>query len=204
MIFQELNIKTIYKEHFKSFHNKSGELMFWDKLSYIYLPILSSIILGSFWKFDSSLKDTISTGLSILTGLLFNLLILVITNIDVDKFNSHNNNDLMTRIELIKQTFYNVSYAISCSLFSIIFLFLIDILKFSKDFNNLIDLLFEFNFENYFQSILFTSFYFFFINTFIVLFMILKRIEKLFSSRIKEEKDNAKKIATQNLENWDN
>lgn len=204
MIFQELNIRNIYKEHFKSFHNKSGELMFWDKFSYIYLPIFIAIVLGLFCKIDDNLKDTITTGLSILTGLLFNLLILVITNIDLDKFNSHNNFEIMTRIDLIKQTFYNISYAIVTSLLSIMFLFLIDILSFSKDFKGLINLIFEVDLEKYLQSLLFIVFYFFLINTFIVLFMILKRIEKLFSARIKEEKENAQKNAQKNLDMWDN
>ena len=188
MIFQELNIKNIYKEHFKSFHNKNGVLMFWDRFSYIYLPIIIGLLLGTFCKFEGNLKETISTALSILTGLLFNLLILVMTNIDTDKFNNHNNNDLIIRVNLIKQTFYNVSYSIVCSIFSIIFLFLIDVLKFSNEFKDLLYVVFEVDNESYFQSFLYAIFYFFLINTFIVLFMILKRIEKLFSSRIQQEK----------------
>lgn len=203
MIFQELNIKNIFKEHFISFHNKNGKLMFWDKFSYVYLPIIIATTLGIFCKFEGDLKDTISTALSILTGLLFNLLILVITNIDTDKFNSHNNNDLITRINLIKQTFYNVSFAIVNSIFSIIFLFLIDILKISPQLKNFLATFIIFDFDCFFQTILYSVFFFFLTNTFIVLFMILKRIEKLFSARIKQEKENAVKIANENLEKWD-
>lgn len=93
-MYKELNIKKIIIEHFKSFHGKNGKLMLKDKISYIYLPLIISFFLGIICHFSDSLKNVVSVCLSILIGLLFNLLILVITNIDTEKFINHNNSDL--------------------------------------------------------------------------------------------------------------
>ncbi|PWA05420.1 hypothetical protein DB895_07435 [Flavobacterium psychrotolerans] len=88
-------------------------------------------------------------------------------------------------------------------MFSLIFLFLIDVFKFSTSFNDFLILLFEIDIDKIIQSLLYVLLYFSLINTFIVLFMILKRIEKLFSVKLNQEIEIIEKKEKKDLDNWE-
>lgn len=202
-MYRELNIRKVFEGHFMSFHGKNGKISRNEKFSYLYLPILFSVFLGIFCPLDDGLKNIISICISILIGLLFNLLILVLTNINTEKFINHSNSDRLTRVTLIKETFYNVCFSVVISIITLINLFLIDILKFPTDFNDFLFIIFEKNIDAYFQTLLQIVLYFTFIQTFLVLFMIIKRIEKLFTVEIEQEIDNIKIEQKKEINQWD-
>jgi hypothetical protein len=202
-MYRELNIKRVFEGHFMSFKSKNGKIDRNEKFSYLYLPILFSILLGVFCPLDDGLKNIISICISILIGLLFNLLILVLTNINTEKFINHTTSDRLTRVNLIKETFYNVCFSVVISIITLINLFLIDVLKFSTSFNDFLFIIFEKDIDAYFQTILQIILYFTFIQTFLVLFMIIKRIEKLFNVELEQEVEKIKKHGKDELDNWD-
>lgn len=202
-MYRELNIKRVLEGHFMSFKGKNGKINRTEKFTYLYLPILFSIFLGVFCPLNDGLKNIISICISILIGLLFNLLILVLTNINTEKFINHSASDRLIRVSLIKETFYNVCFSVVISTITLINLFLIDVLKFPKGFNDFLFIIFEKNIDYYFQTLLQIVLYFTFIQTFLVLFMIIKRIEKLFSVEIEQEIDNIKIEQKKELNQWD-
>lgn len=202
-MYVELNISNIVKGHLNSFRDRSQRFSKKDKWAYFYLPILLSLILGIMSPLSNETKDIISICISILIGLLFNLLVLVLTNIDTQKFKNHIVSDRITRVHLIKETFYNVSFSVLISIWCLINLFLIDVFKLSTEFNDLLYLFFEVDVDSFFQSIMQIILYFAFIQTFLVLFMILKRIEKLFRVEMETELDNLEKERIKELDSWD-
>lgn len=202
-MYRELNIKRVFEGHFMSYKSKNGKINRTEKFSYLYLPILFSIFLGVFCPLNDHLKNIISICISILIGLLFNLLILVLTNINTEKFINHSTSDRLIRVSLIKETFYNVCFSVVISIITLINLFLIDVLKFPNDFNDFLFIIFEKNIDAYFQTLLQIVLYFTFIQTFLVLFMIIKRIEKLFSVEIEQEIEKIKTDGKGELDKWD-
>ncbi|MEZ7500788.1 hypothetical protein QO200_18900 [Flavobacterium sp. Arc3] len=202
-MYRELNIRRVFEGHFMSFKGKNGKINRAEKFSYLYLPILFSIFLGVFCPLNDGLKNIISICISILIGLLFNLLILVLTNINTEKFINHSASDRLIRVSLIKETFYNVCFSVVISIITLINLFLIDVLKFPKGFNDFLFIIFKKNIDDYFQTLLQIVLYFTFIQTFLVLFMIIKRIEKLFSVEIEQEIDNIEIEQKKELNQWD-
>ena len=64
-------------------------------------------------------------------------------------------------------------------------------------------IIFEKNIDAYFQTLLQIILYFTFIQTFLVLFMIIKRIEKLFAVEIEQEIEKIKVNGKSELQNWD-
>jgi len=202
-MYRELNIKKVFEGHFMSFRSKNGKIGRYEKFSYLYLPILFSIFLGTLCPLNDGLKNIVSVCISILIGLLFNLLILVLTNINTEKFINHSTIDRLFRITLIKETFYNVCFSVVISIITLINLFLIDVLKFSSNFNDFLYIIFEKDIDAYFQTILQIILYFTFIQTFLVLFMIIKRIEKLFNVEIEQEIEKTEDERKSELESWD-
>lgn len=202
-MYRELNIKRVLEGHFMSVKGKNGKINRTEKFSYLYLPILFSVFFGVYCPLNDGLKNIISICISILIGLLFNLLILVLTNINTEKFINHSASDRLIRVSLIKQTFYNVCFSVVISIITLINLFLIDVLKFPTGFNDFLFIIFEKNIDGYFQTLLQIVLYFTFIQTFLVLFMIIKRIEKLFSVEIEQEIDNIKIEQKKELNQWD-
>lgn len=202
-MYVELNISNIVKGHLNSFRDKSKRFSKKDKWAYFYIPVILSFVLGIMSPLSSETKDIISICISILIGLLFNLLVLVLTNIDTQKFKNHIVSDRITRVHLIKETFYNVSFSVLISIWCLINLFLIDVFKFSAGFNDSLYLVFAVDVDSLFQSIMQIILYFAFIQTFLVLFMILKRIEKLFRVEMETELDNLEKEAVTELNSWD-
>lgn len=202
-MYRELNIKRVFEGHFMSFEGKNGKINKTEKFSYLYLPILFSIFLGIFCPLNDGLKNIISICISILIGLLFNLLILVLTNINTEKFINHSTSDRLIRVYLIKETFYNVCFSVVISIITLINLFLIDVLKFPTSFNDFLFIIFEKNIDAYFQTFLQIVLYFTFIQTFLVLFMIIKRIEKLFTVEIEQEIEKIKINGKSELDQWD-
>lgn len=202
-MYRELNIKRVLEGHFMSFKGKNGKINRTEKFSYLYLPILFSVFFGEFCPLNDGLKNIISICISILIGLLFNLLILVLTNINTEKFINHSSSDRLIRVSLIKETFYNVCFSVVISIITLINLFLIDVLKFPTSFNDFLFIIFEKNIDAYFQTLLQIILYFTFIQTFLVLFMIIKRIEKLFAVEIEQEIEKIKVNGKSELQNWD-
>lgn len=202
-MYVELNISNIVKGHLNSFRDKSKRFSKKDKWAYFYLPIILSFVLGIMSPLSNETKDIISICISILIGLLFNLLVLILTNIDTQKFKNHIVSDRITRVHLIKETFYNVCFSVLISIWCLINLFLLDVFKFSKGFNDILFIYFEVDVDSFFQSIMQIILYFAFIQTFLVLFMILKRIEKLFRVEMETEIDNLKEEALKELDSWD-
>lgn len=202
-MYNELNVKRVFKGHFDSFNSKNNKISKSNKFYFLYIPVFLSFILGVFCPLNNSLKDIIAICISILIGLLFNLLILVLTNINTKKFINHVATDKLDRVNLIKETFYNVCFSVVISIITLINLFLIDVLKFSDSFNDLLYIFFEQDINHYLQTFLQIILYFTFIQTFLVLFMIIKRIEKLFIVEIDQEIENIKKEEKNELDEWE-
>jgi hypothetical protein len=145
-IIGRLGISVIFKRHFQTFYNYG--LYEWtgkkkvpipDVLTFLVLPFVISILLV--W-FDNAIMKSISslivTCLSIFIGLLFNLLILIfdlskretdkIKNIEQQKDDTEDKQLTLkaerTALELIKELFVNIAYAIALSILCVIIILL--------------------------------------------------------------------------------
>lgn len=179
MIFDKINIASIIEGHFNTLvDEKTKKLDFFDVLIFIMLPFGFSLFLTFFFTEIEPLQNILITSLTIFTGLLFNLLVLmydIIKRRD-DKYRvlldeSEQNETFNKKNELIElkisgrfleQLFNNISYSVLISIFAIASLVL------SYLTSNLIA-----------DTILRFLIFFFSINFFLTLLMVLKRTHKL-------------------------
>lgn len=159
LISPKTRVFTIFKDHFKTFYNAENKKFYWfDFIVFIGVPIGISFIL-TFFKLDiTDYTNTLITVHSIMAGLLFNFLVLIL-GID-----TKNKND--TYKIVLKEAYSNVSYEILISILSVILLCV-------YDFINLIWL----------QTILIIIIMSLSINFILTVLMILKRVYLLFSKR---------------------
>lgn len=160
----KFNIFFIFRDHFNTLrnYNENEKISKWDIVIFYFMPL---IVAGLFMMLcnningghQESLVNIFVTVFSIFIGLLLNLLVL---NVDLkDKFKTSEIKQIVA-----KQTFINISYGIVISITGVIFglCTYIDLWKFPQIFTYLS--------------------YFIMIHFVLTLFMILKRVYKLFET----------------------
>jgi len=172
--FSKINISGIIKNHFGTLKNYgSNNYSVSNILLFFVAPLASSIV--AVYAFKLSLnKDVIGILInvfSIFAGLLFNLLVLVYDVISkVVKPNStFQSNNL--KINLLEEIYFNISFEILLSLFNVLLL----------------------AFASLFQQELINSILSIFVFWFVILFsltllMVLKRVHKLLSDEIEQQR----------------
>lgn len=165
-LFDKVNIILIIQNHLATLKNdnsKKPEAS--DYFTFLFIPIVVSAILIYFKVLLSSEAiNILITTLSILVGLLFNVIVLIFDIIKRDASNK-------TKNLVLKELFSNISFTILISILTITFT------------------LFTF-FENSLAKVIFTGIVYFLLSLFMLtVLMILKRMHKLFSNEIAEIED---------------
>jgi amino acid transporter len=116
MAFNKININQILRSHFATLQNdNSKKAEFDDYLTFLIVPI---IIASGLLHFDIQLKDSavniVITTLSILVGLLFNVIVLIFDIIKRDASQKIKNT-------ILKQLLANISFTILLSIVTILF-----------------------------------------------------------------------------------
>ena len=116
MAFNKININQILKSHFATLQNdNSNKAEFDDYLTFLIVPI---IVATGLLYFDIHLKDSavniVITTLSILVGLLFNVIVLIFDIIKRDASQKLKNT-------VLKQLLANISFTILLSIVTILF-----------------------------------------------------------------------------------
>ena len=159
----KINITKIIINHFATLQNaNSKKACFDDYLTFLLIPLLFTSILFYFKVYvtETAINVIIST-LSILVGLLFNVVVLIFDIIKRDSANKIKN-------VVLKQILSNIAFTILLSIISILFTLLTLI-------------------ENSISKIIFNSILFFLLFNFVItVLMILKRMFHLFHSEIDE------------------
>lgn len=159
----KINITRIIKNHFETLQNaNTKKASFDDYLTFLIIPFAITAILFYFKVYitETALNVVIST-LSILVGLLFNVVVLIFDIIKRDSANKIKN-------IVLKQILSNIAFTILLSIISILFTLLTLI-------------------ENCYTKIIFNSILFFLlINFAVTVLMILKRMFHLFHTEIDE------------------
>jgi len=198
-MYKKLNIKAIVEGHNESLKVEDKKSNY--KLEFVWIPILASIILVIIKVPDNDVKNIFGICLSILTGLYLNILVLLISSISSDNLNI-NNLQKKVRLDLLKETLYNVSFSVFVSVKALIVLFLSTILFFKFESLDVFLLILTDKDLNFFiQLILGFYLYKFTIDIFLVLFMILKRINILYTKEIYIENLKLNKMENETDEN---
>ena len=108
-------MKRILQDHIRSLKDsESGKFDFQDSLTFIILPALISSTLTYFkLLLDFDIISIIIGALSILVGLLFNVLVLIFDMVRKDRVNSIKN-------KVLEEVLANISFTILISVFGII------------------------------------------------------------------------------------
>lgn len=169
---------------------------FYKQFYWNNIVLCISTIISFFYIFGEISINIIGICLSILIGLLFNLLVLVISSINSDKFSSHTSTDKRNRLNLTEEVYSDVTLAIISSLICLGTLFSQDILSFKLLVGN-IDL------GQLFQYYLRIGIFFTLIESFIILFQIIQKLKVLFLAEIMEEHSKINQIERDELDNWE-
>ncbi|MFC4739370.1 hypothetical protein ACFO3U_05130 [Flavobacterium ponti] len=181
-MYKKLNIKAIIKGHKDSLNIEDKHSNY--KKEFIYIPIIISIILVIIKVPDNDVKNIFGICLSILTGLYLNILVLLISSISSENLKITPGQKKI-RLELLKETLYNVSFSVFISVKALIVLFISTILIIpNKLLNELFCILINVDFNYSVQFILGLFLYKYTIDIFLILFMILKRINVLYTKEI--------------------
>ncbi len=168
--FEKVHIWTIVSNHLKTLKNSnSGKSEFDDYLTFLVLPIFGASLLMYFnIKLSAGATNIIITTLSILVGLLFNVIVIIFDIIKRDSTKRLKN-------ELLNQLLTNISYSIILSIFIIV----ITLLTFI---------------DNCFSKIIFYWIVYFLLgNYFLTVLMIIKRMYSLFINELSEIEKEANK-----------
>lgn len=191
----KININNIIENHLCSFRGKNKAFTKEDKNSFFLYPLITAIMLAIIKLPSYAVKENFSLCLSILIGLLLNLLVLILSNIS-SKSIKISPKSISSRLELLKETYYNTAFTIILCIITLILLFTSSldvgmpnfILKtplfgtFIEKFLIKIPIIYYGAiFINWVIGVLL---YFGIILIFLHLFMILKRIDKIFSNDI--------------------
>lgn len=160
-MFSKINISTVLRKHFATLKNDNTQKLDWDDyLLFLVLPIFISIVLIYFdCLLSDQLINIVVSSLSILVGLLFNIIVLLFDIIKRDSQQKIKN-------EILKEILANISFTIFISLISIIITLI--------SYINIIWLKVTTNAILYFLLCLF----------FLTVLMILKRMFKLFENEM--------------------
>lgn len=130
------------------------------------------------------MKNIFGICFSILIGLYLNILVLLISSIPSENLKiTHKQKKI--RLELLKETLYNVSFSVYISVKALIVLFLSTILVLTNEtLNDFFCVLTNHDFNYFIQFILGLFLYKYTIDIFLILFIILKRINILYRKEI--------------------
>ncbi|MDC7994821.1 hypothetical protein [Altibacter sp. HG106] len=182
-LYSKLNISEVFSKHLKTFYGRKNQITPKDKFEWVVLPLIISILLALWHAPSQNTIDNLAICLSILIGLLLNLLVLILSSANDKNLKlSEKNKD--TRLYLIEETFSNISFAIILNIAALLLLFIFSIEPNPK-LINLIDI--ELYGKIYEILVFIKSFliYFLSVEIFLHLFMILKRINVIFSNDLK-------------------
>lgn len=200
-MYSKLNIKDIIDGHFDTIgrsKKKSGY-----RVEFILIPLLISAFFIIIKVPDSDVKNIFGVCLSILTGLYLNILVLLISSISSDNLNiaiKHKK----ARLELLKETLYNVSYSVFLSVKALIVLFASTILTLKIGWlDSLLLVLVGRDLSFIIQFILGFFLYKYTIDIFLILFIILKRINTLYTKEIYIEKLKLNELENEETETDD-
>jgi hypothetical protein len=187
-MFAKLNVREIIEGHNLSFLDKNHKFIIGDYFTYKCFPYLLALLFIFLKIPDENVKNIFGICLSILIGLFLNILVLLTSNISSEKLNL-SSIQKQIRLELLEQTLYNVSFSVLSSVKALIVLFLMSILSINiKAIDNIFLLFFNFDLNHFLQLIFGLFLYKYSIEIFLILYMILKRINKLFTNEIVIEK----------------
>lgn len=116
MAFNKINISQILKSHFATLQNdNTKKVEFDDYLTFLIVPvIIASGLLYFDVQLDASALNIVITTLSILVGLLFNVIVLIFDIIKRDATHKLKN-------MILKQLLANISFTILLSILTILF-----------------------------------------------------------------------------------
>lgn len=183
----KINVRRIIVCHISTLKSGNNKFSRQDLWIFVIVPLGISTLLTLFLgTLNNQLTSLYSVSLAIFIGLFLNLLVLIITF-----SNSANTADKKNRQELIKQTFYNISFTIVISIIALISLSILNLdimlstasqdmfnFKFWHGVSTGMNLLFIF------KSALILIFYFLMTQIVVTLLMVVKRIFSLFEHEI--------------------
>ena len=183
----KINVYEIIEKHFSTLKSEN-EFIKRDKKIFFKYPIFIGLLMLLFINSpNEKLINIFTLSLSVFIGLFLNLLVLIISFAE----NKLKIKDSKNRTELLKQTFYNITYTIVVSLIGLGLLFIANISLFPKDwFINLSSLNNEYfcfpkiYANKIFELTFYFAFYIVFTHIIATLLMIIKRIYKLFNVEI--------------------
>ncbi|WP_269223651.1 hypothetical protein [Flavobacterium sp. IMCC34518] len=181
-MYSKLNIKNIILGHKSSLADGKTNSNY--KIEFIFLPIVAAIALIFIKVPDNDVKNIFGICFSILIGLYLNILVLLISSISSENLKiTHKQKKI--RLELLKETLYNVSFSVYISIKALIALFLSTILVLTNEtLNDFFCVLTYLDFNYFIQFILGLFLYKYTIDIFLILFIILKRINILYTKEI--------------------
>ena len=126
----KINLYEIIEKHFSTLKGGNGEFIKKDKKIFFKYPIFIGLLLLIFINSpNEKLINIFTLSLSVFIGLFLNLLVLIISFAE----NKLKIKDNKNRTELLKQTFYNITYTIVISLIGLGLLFVANISLFPND-----------------------------------------------------------------------
>ncbi|WP_310560666.1 hypothetical protein [Flavobacterium sp.] len=181
-MYSKLNIKNVILGHKSSLADGKTNSNY--KIEFIFLPIVAAIALIFIKVPDNDVKNIFGICFSILIGLYLNILVLLISSISSENLKiTHKQKKI--RLELLKETLYNVSFSVYISVKALIVLFLSTILVLTNEtLNDFFCVLTNNDFNYFIQFILGLFLYKYTIDIFLILFIILKRINILYTKEI--------------------
>lgn len=201
-MYSKLNIKNIITGHETSLIEEKNNLHY--KREFVFLPILTSVILVLIKVPDGEVKNIFGICLSILIGLYLNILVLLISSISSENLKITSKQKKI-RLELLKETLYNVSFSVYISVKALIALFLSTILIVTNEsLNEFVCVLTNREFNYFIQFVLGFFLYKYTIDIFLILFMILKRINIIYTKEIDIENLKLNELINNEDENDDN
>lgn len=127
----KLSVTQIISSHIKTLRNYSSKrTSIKDLLTFLILPVLIGFTLERSFYLSDKFSSSILTVFSILTGLLFNFLVLIIDACSKQKQRTVKNNiNELRKLNLIKETFSNVSFSILIAIIIICMTLLLELVS---------------------------------------------------------------------------
>lgn len=150
----------ICKDHIKTLYNaETGKIYWWDLIVFFCFPLALSLILVLYFRLDiENYVGTLITVFSILCGLLFNFLVLILGTSKKDANSWFN--------KVLNETYSNISYEILVSLLCVILL-----------------CVFEYVTLSWLSIVINIAIVFLSINFVFTIFMVLKRVYSLLDNK---------------------
>lgn len=181
-----INIQEIIEEYYASIRNSHGKISRIDKKTFFYFPAITAIVAAFLGDITKDYIILIVTIMSIISGLLLNMLLLLTAEA---KRVPDNHPDPEIRKQLIRETFSVISYTILLSVFIIAVLSVFYFIDPEKWHFSIKD--FSFSINNFPVFISCVRFLYSFmaigiiVHVFVNVILIVRRIHKFFSFEIK-------------------